>query len=47
VSAFSIQLQVAGQRLSQLAGDRPGGALALELSELINAAQRQSQAPQT
>ena len=47
VSAFSIQLQVAGQQLSQLAGDRPGGALALELSELINAAQRQSQAPQT
>jgi hypothetical protein len=47
VSAFSIQLQVAGQQLSQLAGDRPGGALALELSELINAAQRQSQAPQS
>ena len=47
VSAFSIQLQVAGQQLSQLAGDRPGGALALELSELINAAQRQSPAPQS
>ena len=47
VSAFSIQLQVAGQQLSQLAGDSPGGALALELSELINAAQRQSQAPQS
>jgi len=45
VSAFSIQLEVAGHQLSQLAGDRPGGALALELSELINAAQRQSQAP--
>ncbi len=47
VSAFSIQLQGAGQQLSQLAGDRPGGALALELSELINAAQRQSPAPQS
>ena len=47
VSAFSIQLQVAGQQLSQLAGDRPGGALALELSELINAAQRQSPTPQS
>ena len=47
VSAFSIQLEVAGQQLSQLAGDRPGGALALELSELINAAQRQSPAPQS
>lgn len=47
VSAFSIQLQVAGQQLSQLAGDRPGGALALELSELINAAQRQSPATQS
>jgi hypothetical protein len=34
VSAFSIQLEVAGQQLSQLAGDRPGGALALELSDL-------------
>ena len=47
VSAFSIQLEVAGQQLSQLAGDRPGGALALELSELINAAQRQSPTPQS
>lgn len=47
VSAFSIQLQVAGQQLSQLAGDRPGGALALELSELISAAQRQSPATQS
>jgi hypothetical protein len=47
VSAFSIQLQVAGEQLSQLAGDRPGGALALELSELISAAQRQSPATQS
>lgn len=47
VSAFSIQLQVAGEQLSQLAGDRPGGALTLELSELISAAQRQSQATQS
>jgi hypothetical protein len=34
-----------GQQLSDLAGDRPGGALALELSELIHFVQRQSPAP--
>ncbi len=46
VGAFAGQLQLVGQQLSDLAGDRPGGALAVELSELIHSAQLQSQAPQ-
>ena len=46
IGAFAHQLQLVGQQLSDLAGDRHGGALALELSELIHSVQRQSQAPQ-
>ena len=45
IGVFAHQLQLVGQQLSDLAGDRPGGALALELSELIHFVQRQSPAP--